>query len=200
MNWIGEGELTAGLNRPPLTRKNTHTVTIRLNPKIKLMYNSTLVFGAVPLPDAASWLFWAMLVPPKEKKRNMKVPANSESAAMNSMRHRFTVGEDRLVGCCPGLDFSCDVSFRCRGSMFLSAMMKCIFVQAVLLNGSNYCRHNGCRSYRKPLKPAGRSLTRKKQKNRSSLIVNPEAITTLRYMRRVSSRKAKSAVFSGAKA
>lgn len=30
-------KLTAGLNNPPLTRKKTHTLTIRLKPNIKLM-------------------------------------------------------------------------------------------------------------------------------------------------------------------
>ena len=103
---MGKGELTAGLNKPPLTRKNTHTVTIKLNPNIKLIYSSTLVFGAAPLPDVASWLFWAMLVPPNAKKRNIKVPANSEAAAINSIRHLFVVFHELLVLCWPDLCFT----------------------------------------------------------------------------------------------
>lgn len=88
--------LTAGLNKPPLTRKNTHTLTIKLNPKTKLIYSSTLVFGACVMlfcswPAVAASLYTAAVlatwVPPKAKKRNMKVPANSEAAATSSLRH-----------------------------------------------------------------------------------------------------------------
>ena len=87
---------TAGLNNPPDTLKNTHTFTAKLNPKLKAMNINTLTFGtcvilapwAVVLgfsPTAAVLATW---VPPKAKKRNMKVPQNSARAAMSSLRHR----------------------------------------------------------------------------------------------------------------
>jgi hypothetical protein len=37
----GEGQLTAGLNKPPEIRKKTHTFTIREKPKTRAMYNKT---------------------------------------------------------------------------------------------------------------------------------------------------------------
>jgi hypothetical protein len=36
----GKGRRTAGLNKPPLMRKNTQTFTIRLKPKQSAIYNS----------------------------------------------------------------------------------------------------------------------------------------------------------------
>ena len=108
------------------------------------------MFGAVPLPDVASWLFWAMLVPPNAKKRNMKVPANSEAAARNSMRHLFAVFHELLAPCWPGLCFTLwddagDVSFWCSGSMFLSAMMErsldfCIYREREEILQRSSCR------------------------------------------------------------
>jgi hypothetical protein len=99
------GQLTAGLNSPPLTLKNTHTLTIRLKPKIRLMYSSTLVSGACVMlllacPDVVRLLYvaavLATLVPPNAKNRNMKVPANSAAAATISLRHRFGMKPDRV--------------------------------------------------------------------------------------------------------
>ena len=47
----GTGRHTAGLNKPPDTLKNTHTLTIKLNPKLNAIKSNTLVFGAcVMLP------------------------------------------------------------------------------------------------------------------------------------------------------
>lgn len=40
------GQHTAGLNRPPDTLKNTHTLTIKLNPKSSAINNNTFEFGA----------------------------------------------------------------------------------------------------------------------------------------------------------
>jgi hypothetical protein len=73
-------KVTAGLNRPPDTRKNTHALTARLNPKPNAMYVSALALGtwvnpplesSPPADDAlATW------VAAKAKKRNKKVPTN----------------------------------------------------------------------------------------------------------------------------
>jgi hypothetical protein len=133
--------LTAGLNNPPLTLKNTQTLTIKLNPNIKLMYSNTLVFGACVMlfpvcPDVATSLYiaavFATLVPPNAKKRNMNVPANSAAAATSSLRQRLGK-KPRLVGRPGGFPVlgrvlgSCwedvDASFLCKGRMFLSAMV-----------------------------------------------------------------------------
>lgn len=107
--------LTAGLNRPPLTRKNTQTLTIKLNPNTRLMYSSTLVFGACVMlfdcwPEVAGSLaiaaVFATCVPPNAKNKNMNVPANSAAAATNSLRHRFVIQplpflEWLVCGCAP---------------------------------------------------------------------------------------------------
>jgi hypothetical protein len=91
-----KGRLTAGLNNPPETLKKTHTLTIRLNPKVNAMNKSTLVFGACVIllsccPAVAGLLamadVFATCVPPKAKNRNMKVPANSAHMATSSFRH-----------------------------------------------------------------------------------------------------------------
>ena len=94
--------LTAGLNNPPDTLKNTHTFTIRLNPKLSAMYNNTLVFGACvilpsfcPAVDGSLYVaeVFATCVPPNAKNRNMNVPANSAAAATSSFRHFFVILE-----------------------------------------------------------------------------------------------------------
>jgi hypothetical protein len=77
---LGEGILTAGLNKPPLTLKKTHTFIARLNPNTREMYNSCSRFGpeeAVAVVDDR----FAVWAPPKAKKRNKKVPTNSPNEA-----------------------------------------------------------------------------------------------------------------------
>lgn len=50
--------VTAGLNRPPLIRKNTHAQTARLNPNDKEMYSNAPIDGvAVSAPVRASASF-----------------------------------------------------------------------------------------------------------------------------------------------
>jgi len=44
--------VTAGLNRPPDTRKKTHAFTARLNPKANAMYESEAVLGACDIPPS----------------------------------------------------------------------------------------------------------------------------------------------------
>lgn len=82
--------VTAGLNNPPLTLKNTHALTARLNPNTKLMYSSVLALGiwlkppcCVSAPEAAALATW---VPLKAKKRKRKVPTNSPMKAMMWLR------------------------------------------------------------------------------------------------------------------
>ena len=84
------------MNNPPLTLKNTQTFTIKLKPKMRLMYSSTLVSGACVIlllscPEVIRLLYvaavLATLVPPNAKNRNMNVPANSAAAATSSLRH-----------------------------------------------------------------------------------------------------------------
>jgi hypothetical protein len=90
------GQLTAGLNNPPLTLKNTHTFTISENPKLNAIKSRTLVSGAcVMLPPCCPAVdlsvavadALATCVPPNAKKRNINVPANSAAAATSSFFH-----------------------------------------------------------------------------------------------------------------
>ena len=72
--------VTAGLNRPPLTRKKTHALTAKLNPNMRLMYASVFALATcVKLPSAVSAppvAAFATCVPLKAKKRNRNVPTN----------------------------------------------------------------------------------------------------------------------------
>jgi len=77
---INSPRVTAGLNKPPLTRKNTQAFTARLKPKTKLIYPSVLAFGIcdklpslVSAPEFAALATW---VPLKAKKRKRNVPTN----------------------------------------------------------------------------------------------------------------------------
>ena len=68
-------------------RKNTHALTASEKPNAKLMYSRADVLGAwvndPSPPDPASLVAaLATCVAEKEKKRNMKVPANSPVMAM----------------------------------------------------------------------------------------------------------------------
>lgn len=72
--------VTAGLKRPPDTRKNTHALTAKLNPKPNAMYVSAPAFGtwdnppsALSPPDDDAL---ATCVAAKAKKRKRKVPTN----------------------------------------------------------------------------------------------------------------------------
>jgi hypothetical protein len=94
-------KLTAGLNKPPLIRKKTHTVTARENPKAKEMYRSTsscgqllpfavdeeLVF-AVDEESAIAVGELAICVPEKAKNRKRKVPTNSPIMSITLYRTR----------------------------------------------------------------------------------------------------------------
>jgi len=44
--------VTAGLNSPPDTRKNTHALTARLKPNASAMYESEAVLGACERPPS----------------------------------------------------------------------------------------------------------------------------------------------------
>ena len=75
---------------PPDIRKNIQAFTVRLKPKAKLIYSSTLVFGtwlSFALEPAASAL--ATWVAEKAKKRKQKVPTNSPDPAMKWFRILF---------------------------------------------------------------------------------------------------------------
>lgn len=65
---------TAGLNRPPVTRKNAHTFTVRENPKDRAEYRRFDVLGGEPGGGMGVLDTW---VPAKEKNRKRKVPTNS---------------------------------------------------------------------------------------------------------------------------
>lgn len=65
---------TAGLKRPPVTRKNAQTLTVKANPKQSDEYSKLEVFGGAP---GAGFGVLDTCVPAKEKKRNRKVPTNS---------------------------------------------------------------------------------------------------------------------------
>lgn len=88
---------TAGLKRPPETRKNTQTLTPREKPKHNAMYIKLDVLGAAlgisPCPSAITPLTevearLATLVPPSENRMNRVVPANSPIMATKSIdRH-----------------------------------------------------------------------------------------------------------------
>jgi hypothetical protein len=70
--------VTAGLNRPPLMRKNTQAFTINDMPKTSAMYMILLGFAlklAALAPSGGAVL--TTLVPPSAKSRNMNVPTNS---------------------------------------------------------------------------------------------------------------------------
>jgi hypothetical protein len=45
---VSSVELTAGLNSPPLMRKNIHTLTSREKPNASAMYNRIEMFGGDP--------------------------------------------------------------------------------------------------------------------------------------------------------
>jgi hypothetical protein len=77
---------TAGLNSPPLIRKNIHALTIRLNPKDKEIYSnvaglSPVAAPVVELSAVCGAPMLATCVPPKAKKRNRVVPTNSPITA-----------------------------------------------------------------------------------------------------------------------
>lgn len=65
---------TAGLNRPPVTRKKAHTFTVNENPNANDEYSRFIVLGNAPL---GGFGVCETCVPAKEKKRNRKVPTNS---------------------------------------------------------------------------------------------------------------------------
>lgn len=77
--------VTAGLNKPPLIRKNTQALTTREKPKASEMKRSLWRSGPEELPVPEEFATW---VPKKAKKRKRKVPTNSPLTATNS---RFTV-------------------------------------------------------------------------------------------------------------
>jgi hypothetical protein len=65
---------TAGLKRPPVTRKNAQTLTVKANPKESAEYIKLEVFGGEP---GGGMGVLDTCVPAKEKKRKRKVPTNS---------------------------------------------------------------------------------------------------------------------------
>lgn len=67
-------QLTAGLKRPPVTRKNAHTLAVNANPKASDEYSRFWVFGSAPIGGLG---VWDTCVPAKEMKRNRNVPTNS---------------------------------------------------------------------------------------------------------------------------
>lgn len=75
---------------PPEIRKNTQTLTIRLNPNDREMYSNTI--GLKPVSALVVELFtplpapmFATCVPAKAKNKNIVVPMNSPSAATKSI-------------------------------------------------------------------------------------------------------------------
>lgn len=80
-HWLStqDGLLTAGLNIPPLTLKNTQTLTIKLSPNAKLIYAiwSRLGAPAAPTRGRLSVFAFAVCTAAKEKNKNRKVPVNS---------------------------------------------------------------------------------------------------------------------------
>lgn len=79
---------TAGLNSPPLMRKNTQALTARENPKHNDIYNNWAGFEPWAIVVESAPCVWelATWVPVKEKKRKRKVPANSPAMAMKWFR------------------------------------------------------------------------------------------------------------------
>ena len=78
--------VTAGLNKPPLMRKNTHALAAREKPKLSDMYKSwegffccTVVITVLPVLVFEEML--ATCVPAKAKNKNAIVPTNSPSMA-----------------------------------------------------------------------------------------------------------------------
>ena len=66
--------LTAGLKRPPVTRKNAQTLTVKEKPKERAEYIRFEVFGYDPGGGIG---VFDTCVPANEKKRNKNVPTNS---------------------------------------------------------------------------------------------------------------------------
>jgi len=67
--------VTAGLNIPPLMRKKTQALTVRLKPNASAMYSRVLADGVFsPNAVEASLATW---VPANAKKRKRNVPTNS---------------------------------------------------------------------------------------------------------------------------
>jgi hypothetical protein len=71
--------LTAGLNKPPLIRKNIQALTIKLKPKDRAIYK--VVEG---LNELSPGVLFAVVVPAKAKNKNMNVPMNSPTRATKS--------------------------------------------------------------------------------------------------------------------
>ena len=78
---------TAGLNKPPLMRKNTQTLTARLKPNDRLMYSNTDALALNgPVVGFAAAIKFATCVPAKAKNKNRNVPTNSPRKATSSLR------------------------------------------------------------------------------------------------------------------
>jgi hypothetical protein len=85
--------VTAGLNKPPDTRKNTHALTAKLKPKPSAIYDNALALGTweIPLswppePDVDAL---ATCVVAKAMKRNRKVPTNLKGLGVRNAVHKF---------------------------------------------------------------------------------------------------------------
>jgi hypothetical protein len=79
--------LTAGLNIPPLIRKNTQALTARENPNAKAIYSRVETSGAAGSePAAAAAPALATCAAEKPKNRKRKVPASSPRKAMKWLR------------------------------------------------------------------------------------------------------------------
>jgi hypothetical protein len=81
--------LTAGLNIPPLTRKNAHALIAKENPNASDMNKRIDVFGVcVRVPAAVGGAAaFATCVEENAMNKNMKVPQNSPMNAIISFRH-----------------------------------------------------------------------------------------------------------------
>lgn len=90
--------LTAGLNRPPLILKNAQTLTAKLKPKAREMYNKFAEFGYWDkvLFSVGGAAALATCVAANAIKRNMNVPANSPKNAIASFRTALGMKARRL--------------------------------------------------------------------------------------------------------
>lgn len=86
---------TAGLNKPPLMRKKTQTVTASENPKAREMYiNDARSMFELPLIFRTLFATW---VPAKAKNRKRNVPTSSPRNAIS--RWRILSGSLRRLCC-----------------------------------------------------------------------------------------------------
>jgi hypothetical protein len=80
--------VTAGLNRPPLIRKNTHALTAREKPNERAMYWSCCGLAPVSstVKPADDRIIFAVWQPESAKKRKRTVPTYSPHMAMKWLR------------------------------------------------------------------------------------------------------------------